>query len=42
MKNHSFGAVKLTRNAIKRKFIHNAYRIAFDGAGSWSFGNLFA
>ena len=37
-----FATVKVTRNAIKRKFIYNGYAIAFDGAGSWSFGNEFA
>ena len=25
-----------------KKFIYNGYGIAFDGAGSWSFGNGFA
>ena len=35
------GVVKLTRNAIKRKFIYNAYRIALDGGGSWILSNDF-
>ena len=37
-----FGAVKLTRNAIKKEFINNSYRISFDASDSWSFGNKFA
>ena len=28
-----FGAIKLTRNAIKRKFIYNGREIAFDEKG---------
>lgn len=35
-------AVKLAGNTIKSKFINNGYSIAFDGAGSWCFGHLFA
>ena len=30
------------KNAIKSKFAYNGQRIAFDGDGSWSFGNDFA
>ena len=38
-----FGAVKLLlRNTIKSKFTNNGWGIAFDGEGSWSFGNNFA
>ena len=36
-----FGPVKLTRNAIERKFVYDSWGIAFDEAGSWSFGNDF-
>ena len=36
-----FGTVKLVRNADKSKFTYNGRRIAFDGEGSWSFGNDF-
>ena len=36
-----FGAVKLTRNAIKNKFTCNSYGIAFYGANSRSFANEF-
>ena len=32
----------VTRNTIKSKFVYNSRVIAFDGAGSWSFGNDFA
>lgn len=35
------GVFKLTRNAIRRKFIYNDYRKVFGGAGSLSVGNLF-
>ena len=31
----------MKQNAIKRKFIWNHYRIAFDGSFSWSRGNGF-
>ena len=41
IKNYLFGAVKLSRNAIKRKFIYNGYRIGFDWGASWSFSNDF-
>ena len=37
------GTVKLLpRNTIKSKFTNNGWGIAFDGEGSWSFGNNFA
>ena len=35
------GTVKFVRNADKSKFIHKGRGIAFDGEGSWSFGNDF-
>ena len=37
-----FGAVKLTRNIIKRKIIYNDQGVEFDGVDSWNFGVLFA
>ena len=37
-----FVTIKLVRNAIKSKFTYNGRGIAFDGEGSWSFGNDFA
>ena len=37
-----FGTVKLVRKRIKSKFTYNGWRIAFDGEGSWSFGNELA
>ena len=33
--------IKLVRNTIKSKFTYNGRKIAFDGEGSWSFGNDF-
>ena len=36
------GTVKLVRNTIKSKFTYNNEEIAFDGEGSWNFGNNFA
>ena len=42
LKNCLFGAVKLVRNAIKRKFTYNGREIAFYGEGSWSFDTDFA
>lgn len=39
IKNSLFGAVKLTRNKIKRKLTCNDYGIAFDRSGSWSSSN---
>ena len=42
IKNCLFGAVKLASNSIKRNFIYNGYKIAFHGAGLWSFSNDFA
>ena len=42
LKKTFFGTVKLVENAIKSKFTRNGQGIAFDGKGSWSFGNDFA
>ena len=36
-----FGAVKLTRDAVKSNSMCNGYGIVFDGAGSGKFGNEF-
>ena len=33
--------IKSVRNTIKSKFTYNGRKIAFDGEGSWSFGNDF-
>ena len=42
LKKKLFNTVKLTRNAIKSKFIYSAQGMAFERARSWSFGNNFA
>ena len=42
LKNCLSGTVKLVSNTIKIKFTYNGQGIAFDGKGSWSFGNDFA
>ena len=42
LKNFLFGTVKFVRNAIKSKFTYNGRGIAFNGEGSWRFGNDFA
>ena len=42
LKNCLFDTVSLVRNARKSKFIYNGWGIAFDGKGSWSFGNDFS
>ena len=42
IENFLFGAVKSTSKAMKRNFICNGYKIAFNGAGLWSFSNDFA
>ena len=39
LKNHLFNTIKLVTNSIKSKFICSSSEIAFDGKGSWSFGN---
>lgn len=40
-KNCLVGAVKVTRNLIKRTFIYNEYEIAFDGLVLKSFSDGF-
>ena len=42
LKNCLFGTVKLVRNTMKSKFTNNGWGLAFDGEGSWNFGNDFA
>ena len=42
LKNCLFATVKLVISAVKSKFTYNGQRIAFDGEGSWGFGNDFA
>ena len=34
-----FGATNVVRNSDKEKWMHCGYGIAFDGSGSWNFGN---
>ena len=34
-----FGATNKAKNSSKEKWVCSGYGIAFDGAGSWSFGN---
>ena len=41
LKNCLFGAVKIARNTVKRKFVYNGYRLVIDGASSWNFRNEF-
>ena len=41
LKNCFFGTDKLTRNAIKSKFVYSARGTPFDGASIWSFSNEF-
>lgn len=36
-----FGATNRVKNSNKNKYVYRGYRIVFDGAGSWSFGNDF-
>ena len=36
-----FGATVIVRNSDKSKYLYIDYRIAFNGAGSWSFDNQF-
>ena len=38
LKNCLFGST----NIIRSKYVYSGYGIAFDGAGSWNFGNNFA
>ena len=37
-----FGANYIVKNSAKSKYVYIGYGIAFDGLGSWSFGNDFA
>ena len=34
-----FGATNIVKNSDKEKYLFSGYRITFDSAGSWSFGN---
>ena len=36
-----FGATNIVKNSDKSKWVYTGYGIAFDGEGSWSFGNDF-
>ena len=42
LKNSLFGATNIIKNSDKEKWVYSGYGIAFDGAGSWNFGNDFA
>ena len=37
-----FGPTKIVKNSDKSKYVYSSFGIAFDGSGSWSFGNAFA
>ena len=37
-----FGANYIVKNRAKSKYVYIGYGIAFNGLGSWSFGNDFA
>ena len=37
-----FGGATIAKNSHKSKYIYSGNGIAFDGAGSWSFGDDFA
>ena len=41
-KNSLFAATNIVKNSEKEKWVYSNFGIAFDGAGSWSFGNDFA
>ena len=41
-KNCLFRALNIVKNIDKEKYIYSGYRITFDSAGSWNFGNGFA
>ena len=41
LKNCLFGATNIVKKSDKKKRVHSGYGIAFDGAGSWNFGNDF-
>ena len=38
-KNCLFGATNIVENSDKEKYVYSGYRITFDSASSWSFGN---
>ena len=42
LKNCLLVAINLVKNSDKSKCMYSSYRIAFDSAGPWSFGNYFA
>ena len=42
LKNRRFGATNIVKNNDKGNYLYSGYRIAFDGAGSWSFECDFA
>ena len=42
LKNCLFVDINLVKYSDKSKYMYSSYRIAFDGAGPWSFGNYFA
>ena len=37
-----FGVTSIVKNSDKEKWVCNDYGIAFDGRGTWNFGNEFA
>ena len=39
LKNCMLGATNIVKNSFKGKYVYSGYGIAFDGKGSWSFGN---
>ena len=36
-----FGATNIVKNSDQEKYVYSGYRITFDSAGSWNFGNDF-
>ena len=40
IKKFLFGATAMVKNIDKEKFVPSGYAIAFDGKGSWNFGNV--
>ena len=42
LKNCLLGATNIVKHSDKEKLVYSGYEIAFDGAGSWNFGNGFA
>ena len=39
LKNYLFGATNIAKNNDNSKYVYGCCGIAFDEAGSWSFGN---